>query len=350
MTPSSIGANQATPTSQPSTSSASEPTASNQNATTPSPTPTGNATLGQLAILRRSNSMENVHSPERGVSSAMRVSIQVGQGEPQVEYSAAYLNRGVANGGVLRHDTYDTLNPESGGTQVGGIHPNDEGRRARSPARLPDGRRAADTAKSMHDAEVHMLSDGVPRARRLMAGAERTAPWQVQVEYHGNFGPCGQSEDVGCKGRLAKSSKTLESQFLEKAPPGSTFKAMSVYTSYQDTTRGQNPSVPTRYGYPGIRPNMKYGEENHDYNVRAHTILDTSKPAASGAAATNASTSNSASSSTSNASANAATSSATASSPAAGSSANTSNAPANAATNAPKPSWANIAAGKKPAG
>jgi hypothetical protein len=294
--------------------------------------PTGHATQGPLAALRRSNSMTGVHHPPRGISSAMRISVQVGAGTPQVHYTSAYVNYGAKKEGMLVHEDHDTAGDPSEGTLPATPPANDHlARRERSPDRNAQGRRERDTLMSINDAETHMLREGVSKAQDLIRAAGNKE-MHVEIEYHGNYGPCGDREDLGCKGRLAKSSETLAAVFDGVANAGSTFKASSVYTTYDTATRGEQS---THYGYPNFAANMTYGDRDDKYEVKARTVLETRKPPAANApTASNAPPAGAATQPT----------------PAGNASQPTGNAPAGAAQAAATPpaprTWANIASGR----
>ncbi|KVU86329.1 hypothetical protein WK75_03260 [Burkholderia ubonensis] len=266
-----IGNQPANSTVQPSTSNPATQANANQSAS--GARTMAQATLGPLAALRRSDSMTEVHRFQGGgVRSAMRISVKVGTEEPDVRRTAAYVKRPGAQT-VTRFDDYSTLRDGAHGTPVANVRGDDSHRRDQSPERLAQSQRHDDTRISINDAEVPMLFEGREIAQQAMGAAAKTAPWQVEVEYHGNDGPCGDNENVGCKGRLAKASATLEAEFLRQAPAGSTFKATSVYSRFQVTTRG---NIPTKYGYSESDRKMTYGADDHEVN--AHTIRETRKP------------------------------------------------------------------------
>ncbi|MGZ2749665.1 hypothetical protein [Burkholderia stagnalis] len=280
-----------TPASAPSASSTLAPTGSNQRPQGSSAMPTGHATQGPLAALRRTGSMQHVHQlgTEWGVTSAVRVSIQAGNARPQVDRTAAFCNYGKNYGGVLEHSDHSTVGYVEDGATPSDPDADRQARRDRSPERIRVGgqfQRTADTNISKGDAEVYAAHAGVQLGQAMMKNVTGEGPWDVQVEFHGNDGPCGNTEQEGCKGRLAKTSATLEKDFQRLAPAGSKFTATSVYRNFKETQRGAG-DVPTAYGYRGDKPNAMYGEPGEEYKVMTHTVRATGKPPAGNAAAAN---------------------------------------------------------------
>jgi len=197
----------------------------------------------------------------------MRVSVKIGDQAPDVRTTGGYVKRPGADG-VERHESYGTMGTEMLENQIPKIAGKDPSRVPQSPTKMAGNKRHPDTQISINDAEVPMLLEGRNIAHAMMANAKMTAdpkkaePWHVELEFHGNDGPCGIDEAKGCKGRLATASETIFQDFRRKAPGGSTFTATSVYARYQETNRGGEQRIDTKYGYAQSDPQMTYGADN----------------------------------------------------------------------------------------
>ncbi|WP_323119875.1 hypothetical protein [Burkholderia alba] len=175
----------------------------------------------------------------------MKVTVTAGAFSNTVQ-TAAFVKR---PGGerVERHEDYSTMRQENGGTTLPNVPDTRDARRGQSPERPASGRHI-DSQYSINDAEVQMLKEGLGLAQEAIRNAPKDqGPQTITVGFHGNYGPCGQDNDVGCKSRLQTAADTLSTTFSNNAVAGSRLIVESVYSQpAADASRGD---VETVYGY-----------------------------------------------------------------------------------------------------
>jgi hypothetical protein len=219
--------------------------------------------------LRRSNSMSDVHNNRTGVTSAVRISIKTAHDPAQVFRTGAYTNFGERiskeMGRTRVHSDYTTIADPDKGKTVN--TPIGKARKATSIAETTQ-----EYGISKKDAEVYSTAAAFDLFAKHLLEFKGKGPLEVEVEYHGNEGPCGLADTDGCKGRLLQTSESLKTELMKAAPRGSSFVATSVYSKEsQEKTRKE---IPTRYGYETKRvAEQHYGSDEESYVVQTHEIL-----------------------------------------------------------------------------
>ncbi|PLZ04359.1 hypothetical protein CY652_01430 [Burkholderia sp. WAC0059] len=218
--------------------------------------------------------MTAVHEAKFAVTSAARVEVTEQDGKKSVFYAPAFANYGKTGGGM--HKFSDNGGGAAPPPDIPDRAPEDrkplrqiernDKSRAHSPER--EGPALCDSSLSTHDAEVHtrraVLQYGEQRFRN------RRNPVEVNIEFHGNEGPCGDSDETGCKGRLEKTSDA----FAEYLPSGSRITTTAVYNNRHPAKRGY---IPTHYGYPDGDVDKRYGAAGNGHVLHTHPITSKTK-------------------------------------------------------------------------